>query len=276
MTSELSTIRVLPPAAFSDTGDDFAGSAYLLFDGGKRGTWTRGRAKEEVQPGTRVVALLDELLKGYVKYVDGVPQSRMVPIWPAPDLRALRASLGDTDPALWPDRDARGDAQDPWRTARRLPVIVLDETCEGLIFSTSSFGGVKAISLLSRELQKRRRDPEHAGDVPIVELNSDSYNHPVKSFGRILEPRLDVVGWTVHAAIEEMLRSGNVAALLPAPSSANVASPQREGAVDADADADHDIKQARARLEAFKQHRKPTAPEPDNTYERPRSHRRST
>jgi len=41
--------------------------------------------------------------------------------------------------------------------------------------------------------------------------------HPVKTYGRIWSPLLDLVGWTTHAAVQEMLNTGNFAALLPAP-----------------------------------------------------------
>jgi hypothetical protein len=216
MSNELT----LPPEAFADDGADFS-AEFLLFDG-KRGCWTRGRDKDETPVGTRCVALVDEQLRGFVRFDDGRPRSRLLPIWPTPDLRALRASLGDLDEALWLDRDAKGNPQDPWRPARRLPVIVVADPVEGLIYSTSSFGGIKAVSALGRAVLMRRREDVNA--LPLVSLGADSYVHPGKTFGRIFSPLLDIDGWTTHRAVEEMMRTGKP---LPAPAPRIEAEPAR-------------------------------------------------
>jgi hypothetical protein len=203
MTNDLTTSRALPPEAFADSGGDFIAGDLLLFDG-KTGLWTAGQDKDEVPVGTKAVAIIDEMLKGFTRFDDGVPRTRLLPLWPVPDLRALRQSLGDLDEALW-SRDAKGKSLDPWKAARRLPVILLDATCTGLIFTTSSHGGVKAVSILSRAVQMQRRNDADA--LPIISLASDSYLHSTKAFGKIFDPLFDIVDWTTHRAVEEMLKT---------------------------------------------------------------------
>jgi hypothetical protein len=206
MSNSLTIPKSLPPEAFSDAGDDLGGADFLLFDG-KTGTWTRGRGKEEISAGTELVVLIDRMLKGFTRFDDGVPTSRFLPIWPVPDLQALRQSLGDLDPALWPNHDAKGNPQDPWRPARQLPVILI-EHCECLVYSTSSFGGLKACSQLGRAVQRQRRYPEQQDALPIASLDVDDYLHSVKAFGRIFDPLLPVIDWTSHRAVEEAMRRG--------------------------------------------------------------------
>ena len=212
MTNALTTTKILPPDAFGDDGDNLGGVDLLLFDG-KRGLWTSARDKAEVPGGTKAVAFVDQLLKGFVRFDDGVPRQRLLPLWPAPDLQALRQSLGDLDQKLWPDRTAKGTPQDPWRPARQLPVIILDATLDCLVYSTSSLGGVIAISQLCRAVQAERRDPENADALPVVTLAADSYPHPNKQFGKIFTPLLDIARWTTLGAVKAAMDSGDLAKL---------------------------------------------------------------
>jgi hypothetical protein len=242
MNSELAfPAQVLPAEAFGQD-DDFAGAAFLLFDG-KRGIWTHGRDKVEAPKGTKAIALIDQMLKGFVRYDDGVPRSRLVPIWPIPDMHALRQTLGDLDPDLWPDRNAKNEPQDPWRPSRKLPILLV-ESCEGVIFSTSSFGGIKAISHLGSAVRSMRHDPQNAGAVPIVSLNAESYAHPNKTFGRIYSPLLDIEDWTTLGEVEEMMRAGSFNKILSPPAS--------EGG--GDPDADRSTAAARERLQKMRDH----------------------
>jgi len=179
----------------------------LLLCDGKTGVWSYGIDKDEVPIGTQAVAMVDQILKGFVRFDEGGPTRRFLPIWPTPDLHALRQSLGDLDEAMWPDRNAKGGAQDPWRPARQLPVILIRKTLDCLVYSTSSHGGVIAVSQLSRAVQHERRDPENATALPIVTLDVDSYTQ--QKFGKIYTPVLDIMRWTTHSAVAEMMRTGD-------------------------------------------------------------------
>ena len=204
MTNELATTKILPPDAFANDGNI---EIDLLLCDGKTGVWSYGIDKDEVPIGTQAVALVDQILKGFIRFDEGGPIRRFLPIWPTPDLDALRQSLGDLDQAMWPDRTAKGEPQDPWRPARELPVILLRKTRDCLVYSTSSRGGVIAVSGLSRAVQHERRDPENAAALPIISLDVDSYTQP--KFGKIYTPVLEIMGWTTHSAVTEMLRTGD-------------------------------------------------------------------
>jgi hypothetical protein len=208
--------KVLPPAAFSDD-DDFGGGAFLFLDGKRGPPYTCGRDKDEVPCGTKAVAFVDQQLRGFTIFEDGVPRSRLLPLWPPPDLDALRASLGNLDPDLWPNRDPKGQPLDPWRPTRRLPLVLLDATSAAVVFSTCSDGGNKAVGQLGRAVKMRRLDPAHADALPLISLEVDSYPHPNKQFGTIFKPLFDIDGWTTHRAVEAAMRSGDYGTLLPAP-----------------------------------------------------------
>lgn len=203
----LTTTKILPPDAFLADDDETLGGADLLLFNGKTGEWSHARDQIELPIGTEVVAIVDQGMRGFVRFDDGTPRHRLLPIWPTPDLHALRQQLGDLDPALWLERDAKNNPQDPWRPARQVPVILL-KTLDCLVYSTSSFGGVVAVSQLNRAVQAARRDPTNMDALPIVALDAKSYTHPTKSFGKIFSPVLDVVDWTTHAEVEAAMRRG--------------------------------------------------------------------
>src|SRR5262245_59792619 len=87
----------------------------LLKFSGKTGTWTSGAQGIAVPIGTPLVALVPELVAGFVRWKDGeLVEQVMQPISEAYDPKQLRASLGDTDPTQWPKGDD-GRPEDPWR-----------------------------------------------------------------------------------------------------------------------------------------------------------------
>src|SRR5262245_7267679 len=70
------------------------------------------------------------------------------------------------------------------------------------VFTTSSFGGKKCIGKLETDYSERAWRRARM-DLPIVELRSEAYQH--RSFGRVQNPVLHVVGWTdapVNAEVE--------------------------------------------------------------------------
>jgi hypothetical protein len=212
LTTTSNTTQILPPDAFLD--DDYGFDDGLLLFDGKIGHWTYTQDKIELPPGTKAVALVDQTLKGFTRFDGGKPTSRLLPLWPAPDLPALRQTLGDLDQSLWVERDGKGRPKDPWQPARKMPVILLVQTLDCLVFSTSSSGGVSAVSQLNRAVLRERRDPARAAVLPIVSLASDSYIPADKKFGKIFKPIFDLDRWTTHDAVEELMRGGNFGKLL--------------------------------------------------------------
>jgi hypothetical protein len=203
----LYNLPILPPEAFADEG--FEGER-LSFDG-KRGVWST--EDEEIPIGTKAVVMVDQLTKGFIRFEDGFPQISTLPqSATAADFAALRQSLGELDQSLW-KQDKKGKPVDPWRQYRELPVILLVKTLDCLVFSTSSQGGLKAISALKRAVMGVRRDPSNTTALPIVSLDSDSYKHPEKEYGTIYTPQLDIMHWTTHQAVKKMMHNGVAADL---------------------------------------------------------------
>jgi hypothetical protein len=201
-------LPILPPEAFADEG---FGSDRLMFDG-KRGVWSMG--KETVPIGTKVVVMMDQLMKGFIRFDDGMPTTQLLPQGATQaDLYTLRQSLGDLDQSLW-ERSKKGKPIDPWRQARELPVILLVRTLDTVVFSTSSQGGLHAVSALKRAVMGERRDPSCPTALPIVSLDADSYKHPEKEYGTIYTPLLDIDRWTTHQAVKKMMHNGTAADLL--------------------------------------------------------------
>lgn len=166
-----------------------------------KGDWTAGQDGEEVDEGTELVANLDELMVGWVKWEGGKPtdmrMGRVVEAYQP----ARRNELGDTDREQW-ERDDRGEARDPWQLTNYL--ILKEPGGEQLYtFATSSKGGMNAIGKLAGEYGKRiRQKPD---EFPIVALGVDSYKHPNKAYGKIFTPEFKVVGWTGKGEFAEAL-----------------------------------------------------------------------
>jgi hypothetical protein len=179
-----------------------AGDLYgdLLKFSGKTGGWTAGPQSTEIAIGTELVAIVPALLVGFVRWEDGeLAGQEMVPLKPDYDPRAMRASLGDTDRALWP-KGEDGQPEDPWKEAALLPMKNLTTGAE-YTYSTSSIGGVRAVKRLvgaySKQIQAAPQTT--AGHLPVVALGTSSYQHADRKRGTIYNPVLEGLDW-VHAS----------------------------------------------------------------------------
>jgi hypothetical protein len=112
----------------------------LLKFSGKTGIWTSGAQGVELPMSTQLVAIVPELVAGFVRWKDGeLVEQVMQPITETYDPKQLRASLGDTDQAQWP-KGEDGKPEDPWREGALLPLKNLRTGAE-YTYSTSSVGG---------------------------------------------------------------------------------------------------------------------------------------
>jgi hypothetical protein len=186
-----------------------AGNLYgdLLKFSGKTGAWTSGPQGTELSYGTQLVAIIPEMLVGFVRWKDGeLVEQEMVPLTSDYDAKTLRASLGDTDPSLWPkDEDAK--PKDPWDEAALLPMKNLMTGAE-YTFSTSSIGGCRCVKRLVGAYSKQiRAAPETtAGHLPVVELGGSDYKHSRKERGTIYNPILLGVDWVRASEIAKTPR----------------------------------------------------------------------
>jgi hypothetical protein len=146
--------------------------------------WTAGKEGEEIEEGTRLVALATVAM--WQRWEDGKPvETRM-----RQSGRRLpdRDELGYDDESKW-EEGPGGEPQDPWRNTR-LVYLVDPQNAEALTFSTSSWGGRGAVNDLGDQITRMRT--VHVDAVPIVELRSAEM--PTK-YGRKSKPVFKIVGW---------------------------------------------------------------------------------
>ena len=188
------------PANSIEKFDDYAATGgpgwygELLKFSGKTGIWSYGPQNIELKKGTRLVAIVPEMLAGYVLWRDGELADQAFKSI-GHDLRALRAALGETDRSLWLTDDD-GRAIDPYKEAAMLP-MKNPETGAEYTYSTSSVGGVRACKkLVSNFVKQIKAAPETtAGCLPVVELGVQSYQHPDRKRGTIFNPVLSGIDW---------------------------------------------------------------------------------
>lgn len=159
-----------------------------------KGDWLAGESNEEVKPGTQLIANMDELLVGWVRWEGGKPSDQIMGQVAKGYQAPKRNTLGDDDEADW-ERDDNGKPRDPWQFTNYL--ILKEPGTEGddgmFTFATSSRGGLNAIGELCKLFGRTVK--MKPGKYPIVALKVDSYMHPNKAYGRIKVPVLDVIGW---------------------------------------------------------------------------------
>jgi hypothetical protein len=198
--------KAAPPAQltalekYGRSGGDLYGD--LLKFSGKTGVWTAGAQGVEIPMGTQLVAIVPEMLAGFVKWVDGeLAEQALVPVTEAYDPKALRSSLGDTDPSQWAKGDD-GQREDPWKEAAYLPLKNLGTGAE-YTYSTSSLGGCRAVKqLVATYVQQIRAAPETtAGHLPLIELGARSYKHSDRRRGTIFNPVLTGLDWVPASAV---------------------------------------------------------------------------
>jgi hypothetical protein len=183
-----------------------AGDLYgdLLKFSGKTGVWTAGAQGIEVPIGTQLIAIVPEMLAGFVKWDGGeLVEQALEPVTDSYDPRALRASLGDTDESKWPRGDD-GRAADVWRESAYLP-LKNPKTGAEYTYSTSSLGGVRAIKKLAGTYawQLRAAPETTANHLPVVELGSRSYKHSDRKRGTIYNPTLAGVDWVPASTVKK-------------------------------------------------------------------------
>jgi hypothetical protein len=165
-----------------------------------KGDYLLGEGAEPVDQGTIVVAAIDQLLTGWIRWENAKPAEHRMVLVASGQCPLLRDDLGYLDRADW-EADSDGEPRDPWQYSAYLPLL----TGAGDLwtFSTSSQGGHGAIGKLSRAYAKHRRKAPH--DLPRISLKSDSYLHRDRSRGRIKTPLFELAGWEAKDRIVKAL-----------------------------------------------------------------------
>jgi hypothetical protein len=180
MTNELATIETTANRFLEVAHETQANLKLLKFTKGKYFV-----GDDEVT-GRTCVAHVDQMARGYVKFVDGkVTEQRVGKV--ADGFRVpARHDLGDTDETRW-EKDTTGKPRDPWSYQYYVPMTDI-ETGDTAVFVTSSHGGKGAVGRLSDLFAKNIRNGK-----PIIKLAVESYRH--QTFGRIETPSFTLVSW---------------------------------------------------------------------------------
>jgi hypothetical protein len=139
-----------------------------------------------IPEGTKVVARVDLIETGWVRWVDGMKEKTVM--GPVADkfVPPARATLGDTDPRNWSDPD-----RDPWQFQMVMPITRCD-TDETFKFTSGSKGGMNAVNKLIRVFGTRTGRGETG--LPVCALKAGSYKH--HEFGKIFFPVFEIATWT--------------------------------------------------------------------------------
>lgn len=178
-----------------------------------KGDWITGD-DEDLEENTELVANMDQLMVGWIKWVDNRPAEQIMGPVAEGYQAQRRAELGDTDQADW-EVDDQGRPRDPWQFSNY--IVLKDpgqDAVEGNLytFATSSKGGLGAIGALCREYGKEmRRRPDM---YPIIRLGVDVYEH--RTYGRIKTPTLTIIGWEPKAQFEATTEVSTVETNRPA------------------------------------------------------------
>jgi hypothetical protein len=197
------------PNAFEAYGQSVSGNRIvgdlLKFS---KGEYLAGQNGDEVDMGTRVIAIMQSFCVGWVKWQDGKPVDyRMGPLAEG-FVPPRRDTLGDDDEDLW-EVDDKGKSRDPWQLSNY--VVLLEQGGDKLYtFTTSSKGGMGALGKVAGAYGKNiRMKPD---DYPVLSLSKDKYKHPNKEYGWIHVPKFDVVAWVNRAEADAALSADHAAA----------------------------------------------------------------
>ena len=156
-----------------------------------RGDFIVGLDGDTLPAGTRLVAIAEELQIGWTRWENNSPAESKMGLLVEGFTPPRRADLGYLDESEW-EEDGDGDTRDPWQFGNYLP-LVDPETNEIYTFTASSKGSLNCVGELCRAYGPHRR--QFPNQYPEIELQTGSYQHSVKAYGRIKFPRFPVIGW---------------------------------------------------------------------------------
>ena len=169
-----------------------------------KGDYLYGQDNAELPLNTRLIANMDQLLKGWIRWEDNKPAEQIMGLVVEGYKPPRRDTLGfgytpgvkDPDTSEWEVDEASGQSRDPWQETYYLLVRELDkdgqpkEGEEGLYtFTTATTGGKDAIIDLCAKYGKWMR--VHTADYPVITLKMEKYNHPNKKYGVIKKPKFE-------------------------------------------------------------------------------------
>jgi len=150
-----------------------------------KGEWLHADAL--IPLGTEFLVLINEAMRGDVKFEGGKPIEHRLGLIRNRAKFAKRADLGDTDENLW-ERDKSGRPVDPWSQQTYLPMIHA-ENGDLYSFIFRSAGAKQTFRDLCRAYSPYRK----TGMLPVISLQTDKYKHD--DYGWIDVPVLQIERW---------------------------------------------------------------------------------
>ena len=160
----------------------------------KAGKFEVAETGEEINPDDDFIALCDETLVGPIKFNgEGVPpDKRQGLLFQKGFVEPSRESLGDNDPAQWPE-GLDGKPTDPWQ--RQICLVLQNASTQALYtFSTTSQTGRSAVGNLLKHYRRMERQGLNA--YPVVRLKPSGFQHKNKGIGWVNTPSFTVFGKT--------------------------------------------------------------------------------
>jgi hypothetical protein len=157
-----------------------------------KGEWQRGKEKDEVAEGTRIIVHMHSVLDGWVRWQGGKPVEQIMGAKAEGFRLPDRETLGYDDEKQWP-RNEDGSPRDPWVRSNQF-LCKEEDTGDIMTFSSSSQGGVNAVKKLCGEYSEGA--VEHEDMWPVAELTTDFYWHKDKTRGKIYVPKFEIVDWS--------------------------------------------------------------------------------
>lgn len=167
--SGLAALAALGATSKRKSGD----MQYLTFS--KFGVWTYGQDKQEAEPDDEFAVNPNSFTCGYIAWENKkVVGERMNPITVGmPKLEEMEEGL-------------------PWQDQLGVSLKMIGGDEVSLEYKSSTTGGKSAITAIAEAISRRAVSaPESC--IPLVRLTKSSYDH--KTYGKILTPVLDVIGW---------------------------------------------------------------------------------
>lgn len=164
-----------------------------------KGDWIAGE-DEDVETETEFLVNMDQLMVGWIKWVDNKPVEQIMGPVAEGFQPPRRNTLGDEDQDGWEVDPTSGQPRDPWQFSNYVLFQAIgnnDCADEGEIFTfaTSSRGGLGAIGELCKVYGKEMRT--RPDEYPVVSIETSHYQHA--KYGRTYVPILKVVGWKPKA-----------------------------------------------------------------------------
>ena len=176
---------------WAEAARDVDTGAYLKFNG-NTGDITFGSDDEELPVGSRIVVDMHGLQFGWTCWVESQVEEEI--------LKLVTEGKPPFEHEL-KDHGPYDDPDDGWRESAAFPAVLLEygedanhETVgTKLLFKTSTGGAVRSVKKLSGAYGKLFT--QHMGELPIVELQTESYIPKQKKHGKKWSLLFKIVGW---------------------------------------------------------------------------------